>query len=81
MSIVTSERSAGAPSRKCDVIPEPWPITAAVRAPGWCASAITGSSVCVTWSPSSGRRDVSFGAGRIQPRSSEASGLPFVDSV
>jgi hypothetical protein len=81
MSIVLSEASRGAPNSRCDVIPEPCPITAAVRAPGAWASVTSGRRSCVTWSPVTGWRTVSPGAGRIQSSDSDASGLPLVASV
>src|SRR5438876_13030 len=52
--MVASSRRVGLPSNMCDVIPDPWPMTAAALACGACAIAISGSR---TWVDTSSLSD------------------------
>ena len=80
MSIVVSESKYGLPSRKCDDMPDPCPITAARFAFGACASVSIGSISCVASSLSMRRVEATFGTESNHTMDNDASGLPLVAS-
>src|SRR2546423_1639544 len=67
----------GLPNSRCEVMPDPWPITATSRAFGLCARVTTGRRTCVAMSRSSG----CGGPGRLgtqKKTSLHPAGLPLV---
>ena len=79
--MVTSSSMVGLARRKCDDIPEPWPITAAMRASGRWARVMSGARVWVEASPASGCLEIESPHASNQNLYNEASGFPLVAIV